>query len=199
MKAFSALRVRLREAKDCPGRGPQGEKHVIVCGDSDAVVMALMLDPRADVTINLGASYGLLHVKELQRRWLLQPLRQAGIDLGKDHQTTSGYTQVRAVGTSLLHTVKSVQPLTTVLIRRCFALLYTSERRFVQDFALLTIMQSGNDYLPSQALNVVRGPNARGTYLEMRATARWRHRTLLVVDRHRRIAGAPRMNTAVHV
>ena len=94
MKAFSALRVRLREAEDRAGGGPQGEKHVVLCADSDAVVMALMLDPRTDVTINLGAQYGLLHVKDLRQRWLQQPLRNAGLDLGKDHQITLGYTQV---------------------------------------------------------------------------------------------------------
>lgn len=59
----------------------------------------------------------------------------------------------------------------------------------VQDVALLTIMVNGNDYLPSLPLNVAHGPNATNTYLQMRASATWRNRSLLVVDRGRRILG----------
>ena len=63
------------------------------------------------------------------------------------------------------------------------------QRLCVQDLALLTVMQSGNDYLPCVPLRVAHGPNATSTYLRMRATGKWRHRTLLVVDRQRRAAG----------
>jgi hypothetical protein len=69
---------------------------VVVCGDSDAVIMALMLDPRADLTIDFGARNGILLIEKLQRKWLLHPLSHAGIQLGKeDHQIISGYMQVR--------------------------------------------------------------------------------------------------------
>jgi hypothetical protein len=51
------------------------------------------------------------------------------------------------------------------------------------------VMSSGNDYLPSLPLGVAHGPNITSTYLQMKRTARWRHRTLIVQDRERRMAG----------
>lgn len=94
MKAFSAVRVRLRGALNQTGRGPAGEAHMVICADSDAVIMALMFDPRADLTIDFGPRHGLLRVDQLRQRWLLQPLTHAAIDLGELHQSISGYTQV---------------------------------------------------------------------------------------------------------
>jgi hypothetical protein len=95
VKAFSALRVRLRQAWSQTGRYQASEKHVVVCGDSDAIVMALMLDPRADVTIDFGSRNGLLQIEQLRQRWLLQPLRHADIHLGiQDHPVIGSYTQV---------------------------------------------------------------------------------------------------------
>ena len=102
VKAFSALRVRLRAAlhrqRPDPAHGERPtappERHVVVCGDSDAVVMALMLDPRADVTIDFGARNGVLRVQQLRERWVLRPLMHAGVQLGGDHQLMSGYAQV---------------------------------------------------------------------------------------------------------
>ena len=68
---------------------------MVVCGDSDTVVMALMLDPRANVTIDFGPRHGVLDTALLRQRWLLQPLLQAGLQLGPDPHVISGFTQVR--------------------------------------------------------------------------------------------------------
>jgi hypothetical protein len=61
--------------------------------------------------------------------------------------------------------------------------------RTMQDLALLTVMSTGNDYLPGLPLSVTHGPNATGTYLQMKRTAQWQHRTLIVQDRQRRLVG----------
>lgn len=55
---------------------------------------------------------------------------------------------------------------------------------------MLTVMTTGNDYLPRLPLSVAYGPNVTSTYLQMRRAPRWRHRGLVVVDRQRRITGA---------
>ena len=99
------LRAALHRQALLRGSSPQAyetEKHVVVCGDSDAVVMALMLDPRANVTIDFGPRQGELDTEMLRQRWLLLPLLRAGLRLGTDHQIISGYTQVRGSRGSLV-------------------------------------------------------------------------------------------------
>lgn len=52
----------------------------------------------------------------------------------------------------------------------------------------MLLLERGNDYLravPSGSL--IHGPDARSTYLQMRAQPRWRHRTLIMLDPERAI------------
>lgn len=70
VKVFSALRARHKQA-------PNGS-HIIVCCDTDAVVMALMAPLAIDLTIaHENGDY--MRMQDLRREWVLQPMRQAGV------------------------------------------------------------------------------------------------------------------------
>jgi hypothetical protein len=68
LKVFAALRARLPHWR--------GAEHVLVCGDSDAVIMALMLPLDASVSISLGPMHGYLSANDL-RLWYFQCLANA--------------------------------------------------------------------------------------------------------------------------
>lgn len=70
VKVFGALRAR--EAERAGGR------HVIFCGDGDAVVMALMLPPAVALTVDLGGN-GILQVDALRAHWVTQRMRRADV------------------------------------------------------------------------------------------------------------------------
>lgn len=70
VKVFSALRTR--HSRDACAR------HSLVCGDGDAVVMALMLPATASVRIDFGRR-GFLDLSDLRTAWALNGMRRAGV------------------------------------------------------------------------------------------------------------------------
>eukprot|EP00892_Ulva_mutabilis_P010878 jgi/Ulvmu1/8162/UM040_0059.1 len=165
VKVFAALRAR--EAQQ------PGGHHAVYCGDGDAIIMALMLPASVTLTIDFGSA-GMLRCSALRDRWVAGRLRRAGVPLPAAAAAAAvqrGRAALKRPRTRSQgpHTAGGYPAAQLEGVQR--------------DLAALILLDKGNDYLSAVAIGVVsNGPDAQGTYFEMRAQPRWRHRTLLKTD-----------------